>query len=140
MIEQHRAKPGENLIDWLIEARDENDGLSEDELTNMVFTLIVAGHETTASMIIRGTFRLLCHPGQYAELAERPEQVEAAVEEILRHEAPGSNGMLRRITQDVALSAGTIPAGSVVLPNISAANHDPEAFGGSAAVRHPPLR
>ncbi|MGW0197137.1 cytochrome P450 [Nonomuraea sp. NPDC003201] len=128
LIEQHRVKPGENLLDLLIEARDENDGLSEDELTNMVFTLIVAGHETTASMIIRGTFRLLCHPGQYAELAARPEQVEAAVEEILRHEAPGSNGMLRRITQDVALSAGAIPAGSVVLPNISAANHDPEAF------------
>ncbi|MEV0386015.1 cytochrome P450 [Nonomuraea sp. NPDC050643] len=128
LIERHRAEPGEDLIDLLIGARDEGDGLSEDELTNMVFTLILAGHETTASMIIRGAFRLLCHPGQYAELAARPELVDAAVEEILRHEGPGSNGMLRRITQDVEVSAGCIPAGSVVLPNLSAANHDPAVF------------
>ncbi|SEH02714.1 Cytochrome P450 [Nonomuraea solani] len=128
LLQQHRAEPGDDLVDLLIGARDAGDGLSEDELTNMVFTLIVAGHETTASMISRGTYRLLCHPDQYAELAARPEGVPAAVEEILRHEAPGSNGMLRRITEDVEVSAGPIAAGSVVLPNISAANHDPAVF------------
>ncbi|GAA2212246.1 cytochrome P450 [Nonomuraea monospora] len=128
LIEQHRAEPGDDLIDLLIAARDGGDGLSEDELVNMVFTLILAGHETTASMIARGTFRLLCHPAQYAELAARPDLLEPAVEEILRHEAPGSNGMLRRITADVRISAGELPAGSVVLPNLFAADHDPEVF------------
>jgi cytochrome P450 len=128
LIERHRAEPGDDLIDLLIAARDEEDGLTEDELVNMVFTLILAGHETTASMIIRGAFRLLLHPGQYAELVARPELLGPAVEEILRHEAPGSNGMLRRATEDVELSAGTIPAGAVVLPNLSAANHDPSVF------------
>ncbi|NRQ40713.1 cytochrome P450 [Nonomuraea sp. NN258] len=128
LIERHRAEPGDDLIDLLISARDGRDGLSEDELTNMVFTLILAGHETTASMIIRGVFRLLCHPGQYAELASRPELVEPAVEEILRHEAPGSNGMLRRMTEDVEVSGGTISAGAVVLPNLWAADHDPAVF------------
>lgn len=93
-----------------------------------MFTLILAGHETTASMIIRGTFRLLCHPAQYAELASRPDLLEPAVEETLRHEAPGSNGMLRRITADVEISVGTVPADSVVLPNLFAADHDPEVF------------
>ncbi|MBB5781466.1 cytochrome P450 [Nonomuraea jabiensis] len=128
LIEQHRAEPGEDLIDLLIAARDEEDGLSEDELTNMVFTLILAGHETTASMIARGVFRLLHHADQYAELVAHPELVDPAVEEILRHEAPGSNGMLRRITEDVETSGGTIPAGSVVLPNLWAADHDPSVF------------
>jgi cytochrome P450 len=128
LIAQHRAEPGDDLIDLLIGARDENDGLTEDELTNMVFTLILAGHETTASMIIRGTFRLLCHPGQYAELAARPGLLEPAVEEILRHEGPGGNGLLRRVTSDVEMSGGAIPAGTVVLPNLSAANHDPSVF------------
>lgn len=128
LIEQHRAKPGEDLIDVLIEARDEGDGLSEDELITIVFTLILAGHETTASMIARGTFRLLCHPGQYAELTARPELVGPAVEEILRHEGPGGNGMLRRMTADVEVSDGTVAAGAVVLPNLAAANHDPAAY------------
>jgi cytochrome P450 len=94
----------------------------------MVFTLILVGHETTASMIVRGVFRLLRHPGQYAELAAHPELVDPAVEEILRHEGPGSNGMLRRITEDVEVSGGTIPAGTVVLPNLWAADHDPSVF------------
>ncbi|MEW9552641.1 cytochrome P450 [Nonomuraea sp. NPDC050783] len=128
LIEQHRAEPGDDLIDLLVAARDGGDGLSEDELVTLVFTLILAGHETTASMIIRGAFRLLCHPDQYAELVARPELLEPAVEEILRHEGPGSNGMLRRITADVELSAGPVPAGSVVLPNLFAADHDPAVY------------
>jgi cytochrome P450 len=94
----------------------------------MVFTLIMAGHETTASMIIRGTFRLLHHPDQYAMLVARPELLEPAVEEILRCEGPGGNGLLRRVTEDLDLSDGTIPAGTVVLPNPTGANHDPSAF------------
>ncbi|MCK2215479.1 cytochrome P450 [Actinomadura sp. ATCC 31491] len=128
LIARHRAEPGDDLIDLLIAARDEDDRLSEDELTNMVFTLILAGHETTASMIIRGTYRLLCHPGQYGALAADPAMVDAAVEEILRHEGPGGNGMLRRLTADTEVAGTGIPAGAVVLPNLSAANHDPEVF------------
>ncbi|WP_043624860.1 cytochrome P450 [Nonomuraea candida] len=128
LIARHRAEPGEDLIDLLIEARDEGGGLSEDELTNMVFTLILAGIETTATQIIRGTFRLLCHPGQYAEIVARPELVEPAVEELLRYEGPGAQGMLRRITEEVEVSGGTIPAGTVVLPSLTAANHDPAVF------------
>ncbi|TDD20839.1 cytochrome P450 [Nonomuraea diastatica] len=128
LIAQHRDRPGDDLIDLLIEARDEGDRLSEDELTHLVFTLIMAGHETTASMIIRGSFRLLCHPGQYAELVARPELVEPAVEEILRCEGPGGNGLLRLVTEEIELSGGTIPAGTVVLPNPAGANHDPSAF------------
>ncbi|WP_344833055.1 cytochrome P450 [Actinocorallia longicatena] len=59
-------------------------GLSEPELVNMVFTLILAGHETTAAMISRGIFRLLLHPGQLAELREDPELLAPAVEEVMR--------------------------------------------------------
>ncbi|MEQ4720309.1 cytochrome P450 [Nonomuraea sp. B19D2] len=128
LIAEHRVRPGDDLIDLLIEARDDGDRLSEAELTHMVFTLIMAGHETTASIIIRGTYRLLCHPEQYAQLAARPELLEPAVEEILRCEGPGGNGLLRRITGDIELSGGVIPAGAVVLPNPTGANHDPSAF------------
>lgn len=128
LIDEHRTRPGDDLIDLLISARDEGDRLSEDELTHMVFTLIMAGHETTASIIVRGVFRLMRHPGQYADLVAHPELLGSAVEEILRYEGPGGNGLLRRLTDDVALSGGVIPAGTVVLPNPTAANHDPSVF------------
>ncbi|WP_432922984.1 cytochrome P450 [Microbispora sp. CA-135349] len=128
LVAEHRTRPGDDLIDLLVAARDGEDALSEDELTHMVLTLIMAGHETTASMIIRGAFRLLCHPGQYAELTARPELLESAVEEILRYEGPGGNGLLRLVTEDIELPGGAIPAGTVVLPNPSAANNDPSAF------------
>ncbi|MFB9488791.1 cytochrome P450 [Nonomuraea dietziae] len=128
LIAEHRVTPGDDLIDLLIGARDEGDRLSESELTHMVFTLIMAGHETTASIIIRGAFRLLCHPDQYAQLAARPELLGPAVEEILRCEGPGGNGLLRLVTEDIELSGGVIPKGTVVLPNPTGANHDPSVF------------
>lgn len=128
LIAAHRAEPGDDLLDLLIEARDEGDRLSEDELTNMVFTLILAGHETTASIIIRGVFRLLSHPEQYGRLVACPGLLEPAVEEILRYEGSGGNGLLRLVTRDLELSGGVVPGGSVVLPNPSAANHDPSVY------------
>ncbi|MBB5075945.1 cytochrome P450 [Nonomuraea endophytica] len=128
LIAAHRAGPGDDLLDLLIEARDEGDRLSEDELTNMVFTLILAGHETTASIIIRGVFRLLSHPEQLGQLVAYPELLEPAVEEILRYEGSGGNGLLRLVTRDLELSGGVVPGGSVVLPNPSAANHDPAVY------------
>ncbi|MEZ0073766.1 cytochrome P450 [Planotetraspora sp. GP83] len=129
LVAQHRAEPGEDLIDLLIQARDEDDRLSEGELVNTVFSLITAGYETTASMIARGVFRLLLHPAQWAELVADPALTATAVEEILRFDGPPASAFMRRITADTDLpSGGSLSAGTVVMPNLNAANHDPQAF------------
>ncbi|MGS2648101.1 cytochrome P450 [Streptosporangium sp. G12] len=128
LVAQHRAEPGGDLIDLLIQARDEGDRLSEGELVNTVFSLITAGHETTASMIARGVFRLLLHPGQWAELVADPALTATAVEEILRFDGPPASAFMRRITKDTDLPGGCLRAGTVVMPNLNAANHDPRAF------------
>lgn len=129
LVAQHRAEPGEDLIDLLIQARDEDDRLSEGELVNTVFSLITAGYETTASMIARGVFRLLLHPGQWAELVADPALTATAVEEILRFDGPPASAFMRRMTKDTDLpSGGSLSAGTVVMPNLNAANHDPRAF------------
>ncbi|ETK36776.1 cytochrome P450 [Microbispora sp. ATCC PTA-5024] len=128
LVAQHRAEPGEDLIDLLIQARDQDDRLSEGELVHTVFALITAGHETTASMIARGVFRLLLHPAQWAELVADPNLVATAVEEILRFDGPPASAFMRRITEDIDLPGGRLPAGTVVMPNLNAANHDPQAF------------
>ncbi|WP_204054833.1 cytochrome P450, partial [Planomonospora parontospora] len=128
LVARHRASPGGDLIDLLVQARDEDDRLSEGELVNTVFSLITAGHETTASMIARGVFRLLLHPGQWAELVADPSLTGTAVEEILRFDGPPASAFMRRVTEDVDLSGGSLSAGTVVMPNLNAANHDPRAF------------
>lgn len=128
LVAQHRAQPGGDLIDLLIQARDEGDRLTEGELVNTVFSLITAGHETTASMIARGVFRLLLHPAQWAELVADPALTATAVEEILRFDGPPASAFMRRITEDVDLPSGSLCAGTVVMPNLNAANHDPQAF------------
>ncbi|MGW5687205.1 cytochrome P450, partial [Nonomuraea sp. NPDC003754] len=127
LIADHRANPGNDLVDLLIQARDEGDRLTETQLNSMIYLLIMAGHESTALMIARGVYRLLW-ARQYDELVADPNLIESAVEEILRYDGPGSNGLLRLATCDIELPSGTIPAGSVVLPNVSAANHDPQTF------------
>ncbi|MBG0829040.1 cytochrome P450 [Planomonospora sp. ID67723] len=128
LVARHRSEPGGDLIDLLIQARDEDDRLSEGELVNTVFSLITAGHETTASMIARGVFRLLLHPEQWAELVADPALTSTAVEEILRFDGPPASAFMRRITKDTDIPSGSLGAGTVVMPNLNAANHDPRAF------------
>ncbi|MFI6603768.1 cytochrome P450 [Nonomuraea sp. NPDC050536] len=127
LVADHRVQPRDDLIDQLIQARDADDRLTSDELVTMIFALIVAGHETLVTMITRGVFRLLL-TDSYRLLVEDPTLVEPAVEEVLRYDGPGAYGMLRVLTGDVTLSGGQLAAGTVVLPNLMGANHDPDAF------------
>ncbi|MFE0102372.1 cytochrome P450 [Streptomyces sp. NPDC059009] len=129
LVADHRRTPGTDLIDDLIDARDEGDRLSEEELGRLVRGLIVAGHETTANIIGRGVLALLRHPDQLAELRADPSLLPGATEEILRTEIPGHGALLRVATQGVALPSGaTVGRGEAVLAPMVAANHDPDRF------------
>ncbi|MER6945357.1 cytochrome P450 [Nonomuraea sp. NPDC000554] len=127
LVARHRADPGEDLVDSLIHARDEQDRLTETELVNMLLMLIVAGHETLALMISRAVYRLMWSK-TYAWLVDDPSLIDPAVEEVLRYDGPGNYGLLRRMTADVVVPSGVIAAGTVVLPSPYAGNHDPAAF------------
>ncbi|MEU4576147.1 cytochrome P450 [Nonomuraea sp. NPDC023979] len=127
LISRRREAPGEDLIDLMIQARDQQDRMSEGELVNMLLMLIVAGHETLTLMISRTVYRLL-RTNTYTELVRNPSLIGPAVEEALRYEGPGANGVLRRAREDITLPSGKLPEGSVVLASPSAANHDPHAF------------
>lgn len=129
LVAVHRDNPGHDLVDDLIHAQDDGGRLTDEELINVLFMLLAAGHETTATMITRGVYRLLLHPEQYQALRATPSLVRPAVEEILRYDGPGAPGLLRLLTADLQLPSGaTVAAGTVVLPHINAANHDPQIF------------
>jgi cytochrome P450 len=129
LIAAKRAEPGDDLMTALIAARDEGDRLSEKELINLGFGLLIAGHETTANQINMFLLTLLHFPEEYARLAASPELVPQAVEELMRFVQLGeAGGMPRVTTEDVELSGVTIPAGSVVLASMAAANRDESMF------------
>lgn len=127
VIAERRRAPGQDLISALIAARDEQDALTEAELGATCRLLLIAGHETTTNLIGNGTVALLAHPDQLEALRADPSLDRAAVEELLRHDAP-VQGVRRVALEPVAIGGAAIPAGSFVLALMGAANRDPEVF------------
>jgi cytochrome P450 len=123
LVTRKRAAPGEDILSDL--AR--HDDLTIDELTGIAFLLLLAGHETTANMLALGTFALLEHPEQLAELRADPDLLPDAVEELLRYLSI-ADIFFRYATDDIELGGETIPEGSTVIVSLLAANRDPKRF------------
>ncbi|MEU8959101.1 cytochrome P450 [Streptomyces sp. NPDC048518] len=123
LVTAKRAEPGDNLLSDL--AR--HDELSVEELTGMAFLLLLAGHETTANMLALGTFALLEHPAQLADLRADPDLLPGAVEELLRHLSV-ADIFYRYATEDIELGGETIGKGSTVVVSLLAADRDPRRF------------
>jgi cytochrome P450 len=128
LIEIKRARPADDLMSALIAARDEDDRLSEYELTVMCCTLLIGGHETTANQINLSLLLLFDHPGEVTKLRADPGLIPAAVEELLRCTRLGGLPPARVTTEDVQLGGITIPAGEQVMPMYSTANRDRSVF------------
>ncbi|WP_086838380.1 cytochrome P450 [Amycolatopsis kentuckyensis] len=123
LVASKRAEPGEDILSDL--AR--HDDLTIEELTGAAFLLLLAGHETTANMLSLGTFALLEHPEQRAELHADAELLPGAVEELLRYLSV-ADIFFRYATEDLELGGETITKGSTVVVSLLAANHDPRRF------------
>jgi cytochrome P450 len=128
LIRAKRTQPRDDLLSALIAARDSGDRLSEEELTNLACTILVAGYETTAHSISLSLLALLDHPSELARLRVDPGLIPGAVEELVRYVRIGVLPLARVTSEDVQLGGVMIPAGEVVLPIIQAANRDPSVF------------
>ncbi|HWO63811.1 MAG TPA: cytochrome P450 [Umezawaea sp.] len=123
LVTRKRAAPDDDILSDL--ARDED--LSVEELTGIAFLLLLAGHETTANMLGLGTFALLEHPEQLADLRADPDLLPGAVEELMRYLSV-VDVFFRYAAEDVELGGEKIPEGSTVVVSLLAANHDPLRF------------
>lgn len=128
LIDRKRSNPQDDMLTKLIQAEEEGEKLSEDELVSMVFVIITAGYETTVQLITNGVLALLQHPEQLQKLREQPELIDSAVEEMLRFIGPVYSTESMYVSEDVTMHGVTIPKGAAALPLIGAANHDPAAF------------
>lgn len=131
LVDAKRRAPDDSLLQDLIAARDEHDRLSEQELVHLGCGLLMAGNESTATMLGKGLLALLDNPDQLAALRADPSLLPSAVEEVLRYAplaARPYGGQVRATTCDVELGGVTIPAHSVVFAAVPAANLDPGTF------------
>ena len=128
LIRQRRSQPHEDIISGLIEAHDQGDRLSEEELLGTCILLLIAGHETTINLLGNGLFTLLRHPDQLALLKSRPELVPSAVEEMLRFESPVQRATFRFTRETFTFQGVTLTQGQQVSAVLGAANRDPMQF------------
>ncbi|MGW0586232.1 cytochrome P450 [Streptosporangium sp. NPDC002607] len=124
LIEFKRAEPADDLLSGLVTGGE----LTDEELGNIGFLLLAAGHETTANMLGLGTFALLQHPDQLAALRADPSLIDNTVEELLRYLSIIHIGPIRAALEDVEVGGELIRAGEVVTLSIQAANRDPSRF------------
>ncbi len=132
MIAWKRGNPADDLLTALINAEDDGDALSDDELIAQTLLLYIAGHETTVNLIAGGALALLRNPDQLALLRGDPALARNAVEELLRYDSPVQAS--RRITlAPVTIRDTVIPAGAFVMASLGSANRDELFWGGDAA-------
>jgi cytochrome P450 len=134
LVASHRERQQDDLVGVLVSASDDDDHLTEQELLSSLFQLIVAGHDTTTSLIGNGVVDLLGHPAQLRLLASDPALLPAAIEELIRFTAPVPHATFRVTTESMELAGVEIPAREQVLICLGAANHDPGFFEDPAGL------
>lgn len=123
VIERKRRDPADDLMTKLVQDGE----LTDEEMANLGWLLLVAGHETTANMLTIGTLALLAHPDQWEALVEDPALVDGAVEELLRYLCIFMYVGVKA-TKDVELEGEIIRAGESVAISLPAACRDPQEF------------
>ena len=127
-IEERRASPSDDVMSRLANARFSDGELPEVmDVVRLATIVFAAGQETTARLLLAG-MRVLCEqPTVAEELRREPAAIPNFVEECLRFEGP-IKGSFRLALRDTSLAGVPIPAGSIAMAVIGAANRDPRVF------------
>ncbi|WP_428343149.1 cytochrome P450 [Mycobacterium sp.] len=131
IIQERRAEPQEDMISDLIAVELERDGgttkLDDVEIAGFASLLGGAGAETVTKLVGNAAVTFFQHPDQWQMLLDDRSRIPAAVEELLRWEAPAQY-LVRYSMKDVELHGTTIPAGNAVLLCVGSANRDERTF------------
>jgi cytochrome P450 len=140
LIAARRAEPRDDLLSVLAEAEIDEHRLTDEDLLNFSFLLLVAGNETTRNLIALGTLALIAHPNQCRLLVDDHALIPGAVEEMLRWNSPVVH-MARTATTDIEIRGQLIAEGDTVVMLYGSANRDEDIFGADSeqfkVTRHP---
>ena len=128
-IAARRADPsGEAILALLVANTD----LSDEQLRDELITLLIAGHETTATGLAWALERLARHPPSSID----DEYLDAVVKETLRVR-PIVSDVVRTLQSDADIAGYRLPAGTVVLPAIALVQRDSRNYGDDALAFRP---
>jgi cytochrome P450 len=136
LIDERRAEDTErdDVLAMLLEARHEDDSpMSAQELRDELMTMLVAGHETTASSLGWAFERLARSPAVLARLVESLDSGEdaylmATIQETLRRRPVLPNVEPRLVKQPIEVGGWDYPRGVCLVPNAYLVHHDPEIY------------
>jgi cytochrome P450 len=139
LIAERRAEGGggDDVLAMLLDARHEDGSpMSQQELRDELMTLLVAGHETTASALAFAFSRLPHHPGVVARMREDDDAyLTATIQEVLRRRPVLPNSAPRLVAQEIEIGGWTYPTGVCLTPNAYLIHHDPEIYDDPYAFR-----
>jgi len=127
LAELRRTDPREDLLTGLVQAELEGSKLAFDEMVQMLILLLVAGNETTTTLIGNTVLTLLEHPAELERLRRDPTLVPSAIEEVLRFSSPVQLDP-RRAARDVELCGEKLREGEMVICWLGSANRDESVF------------
>jgi cytochrome P450 len=127
LLAERRRSPREDLMSALSTAEIDGQRLTDREVISLCSLVLVAGQETTRSLLISFVLAMDEHPEALRRLRLDPGLVPGAIEEVLRTRPPVWF-MFRRTRTQVEVGGARIPAGQLVLPWAASANRDPDRF------------
>ncbi len=142
LIERRRRNPGDDLLSALIAVEESGDQLTEDEIISTCNLLLIAGHESTVSLMATSVLTMLRDPRQWTALGDDPTRALRVIEETLRFDPPAQ--LLGRVAaEEMTIGKTLIPKGDTMIVLLAAAHRDPAANPNPdvfdpdrAAIRH----
>jgi cytochrome P450 len=128
LIAERRARPQEDMVTALVEARVEGTRLSEDEIVSTVIVLLNAGHEATVNTLGNGTLAFARHPDQWERVRNGDVPANLAAEEMIRYDPPLQLFERWVLSDDFAVGDFAIPLGARISMLFGSANRDPRVF------------
>lgn len=126
VMESRRDDRGDDVVSFILDQRDAGAEMTDDDVVNTLFLLLIAGIDTTWSAIGFSLLHLATHPEDRRRLAAEPDLVPQATEEFLRAYSPVT--IARIATTDTEVGGCPVSAGDWVMMSFPAANRDPEVF------------
>ncbi|MFI8369812.1 cytochrome P450 [Streptomyces sp. NPDC085466] len=138
-----KESPGDDLTSALIEASEDGDRLTTEEITNTLQLMVAAGHETTISLIVNAVVALETHPEQRALVLKGEVPWENVIEETLRWATPTSHVLIRFASEDIQVGDRVLPEGEALIVSHGAIGRDEVQHGPTAGdfdVTRAPIR
>jgi cytochrome P450 len=127
LAEERKSKPQDDLLTGLVQAEHEGSRLSHDEMIQMVVLILVAGNETTTTLIGNAALELAARPELAERLRGEPALLDPFIEEVLRFSSPVQFDP-RRATRSIEIQGVRLEENDYLLCWIGSANRDEAVF------------